>query len=67
MIKQTTDISIDKFVELWNNIENKNWDSVAPKLIENIQETWQSELMTMFNELKSNKYKCSNRLELLFE
>lgn len=50
----TTQISIDKFMELWNNVQNKDWDKVAPKLIENIQDTWQSELMTMFNELKTN-------------
>jgi len=64
--RATRRISIDRFLTLWNAVENQDWDAVAPNITEIIQEEWQHELRLMFNELKSHGSYGAISMEELF-
>jgi len=48
-------ISFDKFMKLWENVENSDGDAIFPNLPEKIRDKWKDELIIAFNMAKSRR------------
>ena len=51
-MKVTRTITIDKFIELWDNLEKGDFDAIAPDLGNEIRGIWGKEIVARFVESK---------------
>ena len=51
-MKVTRTITIDKFITLWENIQNNDWDAISPDLGKEIRYIWGKEILNRFLEAK---------------
>ncbi len=68
-MKVTKTITIKEFMELWENVLNSKWDSIAPDLGKQIRDIWGQEIMKRFDESKGagsyGAYGSSSNLALM--